>query len=414
MDYYHVRITPKSDTSKVEVKLDLTKEELTERFIAPYRKGLPIFIDGTVIPAEEIERILISKTAQDSQHVGKIVSEERKRLIASGILDFSGPSNAQRIANKGEDVTDEFIWGPPGSDSQETSQDVQHSRPSTENRTVFVVHGRNKKARNAVFAFLRSIGLDPLEWSVAVKATGKATPYIGEILDVAFSRAQAVVVLFTPDDEARIKKPFRADNDPPYEIELTGQARPNVLFEAGTAMARDQDRTVLVELGQLRPFSDIAGRYVIRLNNTTQLRQELALRLQAADCPVKLDGTEWHTAGDFEAAVVPTVQESSESTAELEQQSPSSEPLSLSDDAKELLMEAAKDSIRTIRALRTFGGLSISTNGKSFVEKGDAKSEARWEQAIRELVGHGLVVDPTGEGQIFEVTHSGFQLADNL
>ena len=187
-----------------------------------------------------------------------------------------------------------------------------------------------------------------------------------------------------------------------------------MLFEAGMAMARDQDRTVLVELGQLRPFSDIAGRYAIRLDDTTQRRQELAQRLQVAKCPVKLVGTDWHTAGDFEAAVVTTVQESSESTAALEQQSPSDEPLSLSEEAKELLMEAAKDSMRRIHALRTLGGLSISANGKSFVETGDARSEARWEQAIRELVGHGLVVDPTGEGQIFEVTHSGFQLTDSL
>ena len=55
--------------------------------------------------------------------------------------------------------------------------------------------------------------------------------------------------------------------------------------------------TVLVELGQLRPFSDIAGRYVhTNQQYHHQVRQELALRLQAADCPVNLDGTEWHAA----------------------------------------------------------------------------------------------------------------------
>lgn len=52
---------------------------------------------------------------------------------------------------------------------------------------VFVVHGRNSQARDAIFTLLRSIGLQPIEWSQAVKGTGKPAPYVGEILDTAFS-----------------------------------------------------------------------------------------------------------------------------------------------------------------------------------------------------------------------------------
>ena len=118
-----------------------------------------------------------------------------------------------------------------------------------------------------MFAFLRSLGLRPLEWSEAVQATDNPIPYIGEILETAFTTAQAVIVLFTPDDEARLRDALRAPGEPPHETELTGQARPNVLFEAGMAMGRSQERTVLVELGSLRPFSDIAGR--TRFESTT-------------------------------------------------------------------------------------------------------------------------------------------------
>ena len=168
---------------------------------------------------------------------------------------------------------------------------------------VFVVHGRNQMARNATFAFLRSIGLQPLEWNEAVRVTGKPMPYIGEILDTAFSQAGAVVVLMTPDDEARLREQFRSPNDPSHETEFTGQARPNVLFEAGMAMGRNPDRTILVELGSLRPFSDVAGLHVIRMDNSSQRRQEFAQRLESAGCPVNLDGIDWHTAGDFDDAL---------------------------------------------------------------------------------------------------------------
>ena len=149
-------------------------------------------------------------------------------------------------------------------------------------RKVFVVHGRNEVARKAMFQFLGSIGLTPLEWSEAVKATGKASPYVGEVLDTAFSMAQAVVVLMTPDDEGQLRLDFRGEDEDTYETELTPQARLNVLFEAGMAMGRDPKRTVLVELGRLRPFSDIGGRHVIKMNGTTQRRQDLAEKTR--DC----------------------------------------------------------------------------------------------------------------------------------
>ncbi|MFD9643048.1 TIR domain-containing protein [Streptomyces sp. NPDC059082] len=58
---------------------------------------------------------------------------------------------------------------------------------------MFVIHGRN--ARTGVFEFLRALGLDPIEWPEAIQITGKGSPYIGEVLDTAFSNAQTVVVL---------------------------------------------------------------------------------------------------------------------------------------------------------------------------------------------------------------------------
>jgi predicted nucleotide-binding protein len=169
----------------------------------------------------------------------------------------------------------------------------------TDPRIVFVVHGRNLGRRDALFRFLRTIGLSPLEWSQAVRATGKASPYIGEVLDAAFSRAQAVVVLMTPDDKAYLRSALRKEDDPSFESKLTYQARPNVLFEAGMAMGRCAERTVLVQIGEMRPFSDIGGRHIMKLDNSTERRQELGQRLESAGCPVDLTGTQWHREGDF-------------------------------------------------------------------------------------------------------------------
>lgn len=68
--------------------------------------------------------------------------------------------------------------------------------------------------------------------------TKKTNPYIGDILDNTMAKVQAVVVLFSPDDEARLRAEFLTRSDGPSEKKLRGQPRPNVLFEAGLALGR--------------------------------------------------------------------------------------------------------------------------------------------------------------------------------
>ncbi len=160
-------------------------------------------------------------------------------------------------------------------------------------RNVFVVHGRNTNASSALRDFLRRIGLNPLEWSEIVAATGKGSPYVGEVLEQGFRMAQAIVVLMTGDDEARLRKPYRGSKEPKHEIELTPQPRPNVLIEAGMALGLNADRTIIIELGELRPASDLLGRHVIRLNDSPGKRKELAQRLNTAGCAVNLAGDDW-------------------------------------------------------------------------------------------------------------------------
>lgn len=172
-------------------------------------------------------------------------------------------------------------------------------------RRVFVVHGRDLNIRAQLFGFLQALGLEPLEWTEAIRLTGKGSPYIGEVLDAAFAHAQAIVVLLTPDDEVRLTPPLQMAGDGPLERDLAMQARPNVLFEAGTGFGRSPDRTILVEVGSTKPFSDVAGRHLVRLTNAQDRRRDLAQRLATAGCEVRLDGETWLRAGDFELARQP-------------------------------------------------------------------------------------------------------------
>ncbi len=187
-----------------------------------------------------------------------------------------------------------------GTEGESADQGAGPGAPDA--RAVFVVHGRDTAARKAMCEFLRTIGLRVIERSEAVAATGKASPYIGEVLDCAFGMARAVVVLVSGDDEAKLREELLSADDPDYEGKLTPQARPNVLFEAGMAFASHPKRTVIVELGELRPFSDIAGRHVLRFKGSSEDRHRLAQWLERAGCEVDLAGTDWLRAGNFSPA----------------------------------------------------------------------------------------------------------------
>ncbi len=389
---YHVEITPKTFESphrRVEHETDLSLEELERRFITPYGRAETIVVRGRLVSVEDLHRIRIYRT----DHGLGILPELPKDEML--------------------DVTNEFIVGPPGLALEKQSHKGEPTS-SADPRVVFVVHGRNHVARDAFFDFLKAIDLHPLEWSEAVRATASASPYIGEILDAAFSRAQAVVVLLTPDDEARLRRPLWESGESPQETVVAGQARPNVLFEAGMAMARDPRRTVLVELGTLRPFSDIAGRHTVRLDNTSERRQDLALRLRQAGCSVNLDGTDWHSAGDFQAAL-DFLHQASSKAAGVGKIPTYGGVVAISGDAANLLIEAMDSNLRVIQRLRSPNGTVIKANGKSFGGLEDLRSGTSWERALSELVDSGLVVeDDSSDGEIFGVTDAGFDLVDSF
>lgn len=164
---------------------------------------------------------------------------------------------------------------------------------------VFVVHGRDARARKELSTFLRSLHVDVIEWNKALALTKKGSPYIGEVIDAGFDHAQAIVVLLTPDDEAKLRDAFIQSSDPQFERKLTGQPRQNVLFEAGMAFGKYKDTTILVQVGKVRAMSDVSGVHIVHLTGSTSSRQQLIGKLKTVGVKVDDSGEDWITAGDF-------------------------------------------------------------------------------------------------------------------
>jgi hypothetical protein len=106
-------------------------------------------------------------------------------------------------------------------------------------------------------------------------------------------------------------------------------------------------------------------------------------------------------------------QDTKEPTIDVNVPGASEDRLNLSADAITLLKAAARGKSGIIMNARYIGGHDIQAGDEKFGGQYGRES-ARWEAALEELVNKGLVVDRGYKGEIFELTHLGWSLADKL
>jgi predicted nucleotide-binding protein len=287
---YHVKIWPASAEQQLLQELyaiNLTEPQLRARFVEPYDHGQAITWQGRTLPADDIATITVYR------------SDESLEVRRFGEYDA-----IKHLPN----VTNEFIVGAPGhaAPTRLTRPPDSH-RPDRDPLRVMVVHGRNIAVRNAMFGYLRSLGLQPIEWAEAVAATGQGAPHNFDAVRAAMEVAEAVVVVLTAEDRAGLLPDLSGGNSDDDTL-LRGQPRQNVVIEAGLAMGIDRSRTLLVEVGEIRRASDFDGMNTVRIDNGPATRADLRQRLMTAGCAVNQTANDWadsDASGDFESTVIP-------------------------------------------------------------------------------------------------------------
>jgi hypothetical protein len=143
--------------------------------------------------------------------------------------------------------------------------------------------------------------LNPIEWNVGKQLTKKASPHNAEVIAAILRKAAGAVVLFCPEEQASLKREYWRPDDPAEERRVSEQPRPNVLYEAGMAFAAFPTSTVIIRVGRIRSFTDLAGVQIIDLTGGTAAgRQSVASALTTARLPVETRGQDWLRAGGFE------------------------------------------------------------------------------------------------------------------
>jgi hypothetical protein len=172
-------------------------------------------------------------------------------------------------------------------------------------KTVFIIYGRDSDAHDELVKFIRAVGLDELPFEAVADGLGP-NPFIADVVITGIQKADAVIALFTPDEQAVLYDPQSGRSLSREERGSRWQARPNVMFEAGVAFGHSKREPILTVLGaDVSLFSDVAGKHFIRLE-ASKAKRQLFNRLNAIVGPLAPTATDWETStasGDFARCV---------------------------------------------------------------------------------------------------------------
>lgn len=219
-------------------------------------------LPSTGSPQDAVTQFLSSQPEDQCARLLAMLNERRQHLEVVGRVEPLTPALEARL-----DSLLDRLSGPtavaqsagPSSQSRQTNP-VPSKKHEVEN-SVFIVHGRDHEARDALEHYLRAIGITVIDWKAA-KAMKSGMKTNAEIVRFGIDAAQAVLVLFTPDEIRHLRPALNEKNEP-----AGYQPRPNVLFEAGWAFGAHHEKTLVIEVGMSgTPLSDLDGFNNVRLS----------------------------------------------------------------------------------------------------------------------------------------------------
>lgn len=153
--------------------------------------------------------------------------------------------------------------------AQESRISSETPRSVTMSNGIFVVHGHDEGAREAVARFIGQIGLEPIILHERPnKGRTLITKFREESADIGFA-----VVLMTPDDHGA-----KAD-----ESDAQPRARQNVVFELGFFIGKlGPERVAALVKGNIERPSDFEGVVYIDLDDACGWKLKLTRELEAA------------------------------------------------------------------------------------------------------------------------------------
>ena len=276
MPYYHVLIES-YESSKPYYELDKTDlSEIKDEFIIPYLKGEQFIFDGYFLDKSKVKRILIKESACTSQMYADALNKE-----------YPGVP----ICFEGEDIVsdeDKYTTDITGRIVKECKSQIQEAAPKSEalapntpkapmdKSKVFIVHGHDNAAKEAVARFIEKIGLEAIILHEQASSGNTIIEKIEANSNVGFG-----IVLYTPCDLGVSQE---------KKDELKPRARQNVVFEHGYLIGKIGRKNVCALLkGDIETPNDISGVVYIKMEGEKEWKYKIADEMKACGYDIDLN-----------------------------------------------------------------------------------------------------------------------------
>lgn len=220
--------------------MHLIKENFTSNEIANYFKS-----EAEIV----FSRMIIAGMSEEDSIISYELATERKALRF--ILDNIG---------KSEEISE---------------SNAQGKNIKSVGKKIFIVHGHDGGARDAVARTVSELGLDPIILHEKPNQGATLIEKFEKNADVGFA-----IIIVTPDDVGRAK-----DDDT-----LMDRARQNVILELGYFVGRlKRKRVMVLRKGDVEVPSDIFGMVYEPLDDAGAWRFKLGAELKAAGYSIDLN-----------------------------------------------------------------------------------------------------------------------------
>ena len=269
MAYYHILI---QTFRKKHYELDKTDlSEIKEDIIIPYVKGEQFLFDGYTFDKAKIRRILIKKSDCSS----KEYADEKQRNLS--VIMYISPQDIVESKEYTTDITKRIIRECEEEATPKSADSLPNkSKAPMDKSKVFIVHGHDNAAKEAVARFIEKIGLQAIILHEQASSGQTIIEKIEANSNVGFG-----IVLYTPCDLGTTQK---------QKEDLKPRARQNVVFEHGYLIGKIGRKNVCALVKEdIETPNDISGVIYIKMDEGDSWKFAVAKEMKACGYEIDLN-----------------------------------------------------------------------------------------------------------------------------